>query len=75
MLGETAKLYYEGAMRIADEKLEKVGSYTEEGDEENAFTVFKEMERIIKEPWMNQANKRRRHSPPPPPHPTGSKHS
>lgn len=59
-LAETAKMYYAVALRDIEEELVQAG----DGTKEDAAKAFDRMEKDIKRPCEEQANKRRRHAPP-----------
>lgn len=56
-LEETARLYYSVALREVDENLSSV----EEGNKLGAEKAVEEIEKVLKVPWANQADRRRRH--------------
>lgn len=59
-LAESAGMYYAVSCRTIVEDLRKAGV----GSAEDAQLAVAQMEKAIRLPWENQANRRRRHAPP-----------
>lgn len=62
-LVETAKLYYDVEIKQTNTQLEDISSGGRDMNAQEVDETFIEMERLIKLPWFNQANKRRKHTP------------